>query len=218
MLALVPIGWGQSVEIGVTAGAPLTESFVTEKQFAPFCHAEEATSATRRYTVGPTLRISLTHGLGITTGALYKRIGYDSLYGTACEYVYTRAIENSWEFPVLVTYRLPGRLPAAPYVAAGPAFRFTTNVSLTAYAIDPAGYAIIADPAKYPFALVDYRSEVGFALGLGGELRAAHLRIRPELRYTRWAADSVQSNSLRSNPNQVELLVSFGVLVHERVP
>ena len=114
----------------------------------------------------------------------------------------------------MATYRLPRHLPGTPYVAAGPSFRVTTNVSLTGYATYPFGYTPNLNPATSPSALLDHRSKAGFAAGFGGEARAGRLRIRPEVRYTRWAVSHNSPGSsgvLQSNPNQVELLLSFSV-------
>jgi hypothetical protein len=197
---------------------PVTQAFVTGSQFFYFCNYQEAASATRRYTIGPELRISLRHGLGIAAGALYKRLGYDSASEFACADVHTRAIENSWEFPILATYRLPGRLPGRPYVSAGPSFRLATNASLTGYEVYPGGYATLPDPTQSPSALVNHRSHSGVAVGVGWEARLRRLRIRPQVRYTRWRADAQQLDALHSNQNQVDLLVGFGVLFHDRVP
>ena len=215
LAGLAAVGRGQSVELGITSGIPVTEVYQTGTGLYPhLCNYADANSATRRYTVGPQFRISLPRGLGLSAAALYKRLGYDSDWEVACYAVHTRSIDNSWEFPVLATYRLPRHLPGAPYVAAGPSFRATANVSLTGYAIYPGGYTPNLNPATSPSALLDHRSKVGFAVGFGGEARAGRLRIRPELRYTRWAVSQDpprSSGALQSNPNQVELLLSFGV-------
>lgn len=212
---MAAVGRAQSVEIGVIGGIPVTEAYQTGAGLYPhLCNYADANSATRRYTVGPQVRISLPHGLGLTAAALYKRLGYDSALEVGCLAVFTRSIGNSFEFPVMATYRLPRHLPGHPYVAAGPSFRAATNVSLTGYATYPGGYTPDLNPATSPSALLDHRSKAGFAAGLGGEARAGRLRIRPELRYTRWAVSANSPGSsgvLQSNPNQVEILLSFTI-------
>lgn len=215
LAGLTAVGWGQSVELGVIGGIPVTEAYQTGTALYPhLCNYADASSVTRRYTVGPQVRISLPHGFGLAAAALYKRLGYDSDSEAACYAVHTRSIDNSWEFPVLATYWLPRHLPGHPYVAAGPSFRATTNVSLTGYAIYPGGFTPNLNPATSTYALLDHRSKAGFAAGFGGEARAGRLRIRPELRYTRWAVSvnsPGSSGALQSNPNQVELLLSFTI-------
>ena len=217
LICLAAAGRGQSIELGVIGGVPFTDAYVTGNGLSPhLCNYSSASSTTRRYTVGPEVRISLPQGFGLTATALYKRLGYDAFSETACLAAYTRSIENSWEFPVMATYRLPGRLPGTPYVAAGPSFRATTRVSLTGYETYPGGFTPNVDPATNPYALVDRRSKVGFATGVGGEAKVGRLRIRPELRYTRWKASTNQhgeSGVLQSNQNQLEFLLSFGIRV-----
>ena len=217
LVCLAARGWGQSIEIGVIGGIPVLEAYETGTYLYPhLCNTANATSATRRYTVGPEFRVSLPRGFGVTADALYKRLGYDDYSEAACLAVYTRSIANSWEVPVMATYRLPGRLPGTPYVAAGPSFRATTNVSLTGYETYPGGYNPNVNPSTITSALVESRSKVGFAAGLGGEAKAGRLRIRPELRYTRWRASTNSlgmPNVLQSNQNQVEFLLSFGIRV-----
>jgi hypothetical protein len=217
LVCLAVVGWSQSLEIGVIGGVPVTEAYqIGTDSYTHLCNSAGASSATRRYTVGPEIWISLPHGFGVAAGALYKRIGYDSYSEVACLTVYTRSIQNSWEFPVMATYRLPLRLPGTPYIAAGPSFRAATNASLTGYATYPGGYTPNLNPSTNPQALVDRRSKVGFAVGLGGTAKAGRLSIRPELRYTRWAPSTNQlgaSEVLQSNQNQLEFLLSFGIRV-----
>jgi len=217
LISLAAVGWGQSVELGVIGGVPATEAYETGTGLYPhFCNYADASSATRRYTIGPEFRISLRHGFGMAAGALYKRLGYDDYSEVACLAVYVRSIEDSWEFPVMATYSLPRHLPGSPYVAAGPSFRVTTNVSLTGYETYPGGFTPNVNLSTSSSALVDRRSSVGFMVGLGGEANAARLRIRPELRYTRWTASTNHlgvSNVVQSNQNQVEFLLSFGIRV-----
>jgi hypothetical protein len=98
------VGWGQSVELSVIGGVPVTEAYETGTGYPHLCNYAGANSATRRYTVGSGFRISLPHGFGVAAGVLYERLGYDDYYENACLATYTRAIENSWEFPVLAAW------------------------------------------------------------------------------------------------------------------
>jgi hypothetical protein len=209
------MGRAQSVELGVIGGIPITEAYRTGTGLFPhLCNYAGASSATRRYTVGPEFRISLPHSFGLAAGALYKRLAYDSYSEQACLAFYTRSINNSWEFPVMATYRLPGHLPGLPYLAAGPSLRAIISASLSGYETYPGGYTPDLNPSTSPHALLDHRSKIGFAAGLGGEAKMGRLRGRPEVRYTRWAGGNNQlglSNVLHSNQNQVEFLLSFGL-------
>jgi len=70
--------FGQPVEFGVKGGIPLTEAFETGSFFL-IEFGEGATSATRRYTIGPTVETRLPHGFGVEFDVLYKRLGFDDL-------------------------------------------------------------------------------------------------------------------------------------------
>ena len=134
MLAWVSlVCWAQRPEIGGIAGVPVTPSFTTGEEFH-IGFGEAATSATRRYTVGPMLRVALPHGLGVELDVLYKRVGFDLLERFELfEYRYTRGIGSSWEFPILGSVRLPGRLPLRPYAIGGAALRAGNSVALSYY-------------------------------------------------------------------------------------
>ena len=212
LLAFIPLAcWSQTVEIGVQGGVPLTQSFETGSFFT-IDFGEGAMSATRRYTVGPMVRMSLPRGFGVELESLYQRLGFDDVVKLAgIELVHTRAIANSWEFPLLGTYQFLRRLPVKPYVAAGPAFRTTAAASLYNNATIGTQPFPIAQPTSS--SILDHRSGHGVAVGGGVNLKAGFLRISPELRYARWAADAQADPYLHSNQNQVELLVGLEVKV-----
>ncbi len=129
--------YGQRFEIGVKGGIPITQAFETYP-VSTIDFAEHDTFATRRYTVGPTVGIQLSHGLGIEVDALYSRLGFDAngrASGIAVSH--TRTTAHSWEFPVLAKF-LFQRLPAIkPFFDGGMAFRVTGGVlSTTAAGIE----------------------------------------------------------------------------------
>jgi hypothetical protein len=215
LLAFMSATWGQSFELGVTGGVPVTQAFESgPKVYATPAYLSATDTAVRRYTIGPNLKIGLTHGLGLELGSLYKRAGYDSAQGYSFTYFYGRAIESSWDLPVLVTYRLPIPWKVRPYVAGGPGFRILTRDSLTAYETNPGSYGPTPVPASaFSFVAVANRSEIGGAVAVGAEFRPGPLRISPELRYTRWRADAPEGFTVHGYQNQVEVLVTFGVRV-----
>jgi hypothetical protein len=91
---------------------------------------------------------------------------------------------GTWEWPMLLRYRLPG-IAARPFVEAGPSFRTRKN-----------------QPPSEP-------SQFGFAAGLGAEFRKGPLRLTPRIRYTRWAADG-GARYLLTKSDQVEVLAGIG--------
>lgn len=90
---------------------------------------------------------------------------------------------TSWEFPIIGKYRFLHTPLIKPYVEAGPSFRHVS-----------AGYF----------------SNAGFVLGAGLEIKIARIRIEPDLRYTRWGADSETALAhLPTQLNQAEFLVGL---------
>jgi hypothetical protein len=88
--------------------------------------------------------------------------------------------DNSWEFPLLLKYRLPLRLR-----------HFGPSVPLS------------------------YSPSVGFVAGGGLQFNLGHLRLAPQIRYTRWATAPVGGvyysfgSTYSSNQNQLEVLVGI---------
>ncbi len=96
LIACFPLAcWSQTVDIGVKAGVPLSDAFETQSQFH-ICFGAGATSATRRYTIGPMVRVFLPAGFAVEFDALYKRLGFNSNTEQACFSEETHAVANSW--------------------------------------------------------------------------------------------------------------------------
>ena len=200
--------FGQSVQLGVKGGVPVTDAFQASSFFT-LDFGSSGSSATRRYTVGPMVELQLPHGFGVECDALYTRLGF--AYFTkmiALEYTYSNTSANGWEFPLLAKYRLPKVHPFQPHIGIGPAFRTVTGVSISTFSlIDfyppiPIGRGhSSSDPH------LDARSNVGIAVGSGVEFRLGFLKVSPEVRYVRWRADHDEDPNLHSNPNQVEVLL-----------
>jgi hypothetical protein len=72
---------------------------------------------------------------------------------------------GTWEWPILIKYRLPAVRSVRPFVEAGPSFRTRHN-------------PVPSEP-----------SQIGGTFGAGAEFRAGMFRISPALRYTRWQYD-----------------------------
>lgn len=91
---------GQSLTIGVVGGARATNDVST------FVSMPES----RRYIVGPSVELSLPHNLSIEVDALYHRLGYryvaPPIIGLSGIYNESERA-NSWEFPIVLKYKLP---------------------------------------------------------------------------------------------------------------
>ncbi len=179
------------VSIGVKGGVALTDAFEnTNFLYGDFYPYGEITihnySDSKDYLVGPFVDLRLPLGLGVEADALYRSLHLATVYAFAGGTpVPDLQRDNTWEFPILAKYRF--KLPIArPYVDAGPSFRTSRSISQTTL------------------------SNPGIAAGAGVDVKALLLHISPEIRYTRWAADSIQAGTSgppHSNVNQVEFLV-----------
>ena len=203
---------GQHLEIGVRAGIPLTEAFGTGSFFR-IDFGESATSATRRYTIGPMVELGLPRGFNLELDALYKRLGFDDLTkSSGLYYVHTRTTANSWEFPLVGGYQFMHLRVLSPLIGGGVSFRHLGGISsiseqpLFFPGIPPMRSAGTTSPA------LDNRSRHGGILTLGAKMRVGVLQILPEIRYTRWGSDRNLNPELHSNKNQIDFLlgVAFG--------
>ena len=168
----------QSVHFGVKGGLPLNDAIDAAGDFK---------SDFKHFTFGPMVDIWLPAGLGVEVDALYKKTGY-ILAATS-----TTAAEShsagSWEFPLLLKYRLPGEA-LRPYVAGGFVFRN------------------IGDMAR-----LERSGSHGLALGAGLLIDLKLVKFSPETRYTRWNNDvfsgSATPITLQSVKHQAEVLIGF---------
>ena len=211
----VPV-FAQDFHFGVKVGVPMTDYFQNNPNGL-------YSSATRRYTVGASAELRLSHGLGFELDALYKRMGYASPGG-----IFSRnppfvkdSIDvkgNSWEFPLMLKYRF-GRV-VRPYIVGGGTVRFIGPVrergveTISSLAPGPnqtVVTVITTTPidTSDPFELKK-RIWPGVAIGSGVEFRRGRFRLLPEFRYTRWTSNITSvPGSLSFEQNQAEFLLGF---------
>jgi hypothetical protein len=223
LLALLgTAGIGQTLEVGVAAGIPVTSAFETGYQTGvsagPYGPAG-ATSATRRYTVGPMIGVQLPRGFGVEFDALYRRLGFDQQYSYFIPdqfetvYVHVRTTAGSWDLPLLGRYQFRHFRALSPSVKGGVSFRDLGGVSTTTgMKIQQASLPIGPGFNQTGSAFGIRRSTTGGVVGLGLALRLKFLQISPEVRYTRWGADRFLNPLLSSNQNQVDVLVGIAFL------
>lgn len=180
----------QHLSIGLAGGMGLTDAFMNQTT-GNSNGGFHLYSTTKDYLVGPAIEMRLPFNLSVEFDALYRPLHLTdasfSFLGPPPINRISQGTINSWEFPLLGKYRLPGHW-IRPFLEAGPSFRHAgTNASLLG------GLSVL--------------SSHGFTAGGGGEVHIWKLRIAPEVRYTRWAADTYPFPF--SNLNQAELLVGL---------
>jgi hypothetical protein len=201
----------QSITIGAIGGARLTDDVL----FFNTSGANLATGAppfrleSRFYDVGPAIEVGLPRGLSVEFDALYHRQDFFHTFAEITFYQTYSERDNLWEFPLLLKYALR-RHTVNPFVEAGVVPRTMTG-RITQ--ISQSDFVTPGPPSTsmYP---ADHAPNVGFVAGGGVQFNLSHLRIGPQVRYTRWFSAPVQGavkdiGGFSSNLNQVDLLVGF---------
>ncbi len=190
--------FAQSITIGVTGGGRGTDDM-----------SGAAISESKRYVVGPAFELGLPLGLGVEADALYRRDGYRSGWGNWAGSSFDRARLNSWEFPMLLTYRVP--VPVVkPFAEVGYAPRVGSGtVDSNVLALFPTqSYQQVHYSATW-------QTGGGLVVGGGVRLGLGRLRLSPQVRYTHWNNAAVSGYysdgpSYQSMQNQVDVLLSIG--------
>jgi hypothetical protein len=140
-------------------------------------------SGSHNYLVGPMVEVHLPLGFSVEADGLYHPLTLSQTIVTASPFHNSYNFQ-SWEFPILAKYRFLHTPVVKPLIEAGPTFR-TTSEGLNQF------------------------SKAGFVVGGGVEIKIAHLRIEPDIRYIRWGSDSIVNgeNFSPSDVNQAQ----FGV-------
>lgn len=170
-----------------------------------------ADSESKRYVIGPMVDLKLPLGFGVEVDALYRRVGFRTGNGGFWGSYQNNYRANSWEFPMLLKYRLP--IPVVkPYAEVGYAPRHISG-SFTGVGemVD------IPTGNRTPYRTSgEWKPEVSHGLVAGGgvELGGRHLRVAPEVRFTRWNNDPInlygsQGYSVSAARNEVEVLVGI---------
>jgi len=190
----------QPVSVGVKFGVPVTDALETFRG-----NRAAYVSNTHRYLVGPTVQLNLPFRFSIEVDALYRRLGYEyNQFAGPGSPTSTRTVANSWEFPVLGKYAIWGG-PARPFIEAGANFRHITGVNQIRSTLAAVNVNVTAPEFNED-------SDIGFVFGGGVEFKLGHVRITPELRYTRWGSENFRdpvASLLRTNKNQGDFILGL---------
>ena len=194
--------YGQSLLLGVKGGVRLTDDITGD-----------ATSESKRYAVGPMVELQLPFGLGVEFDALYRREGY---YSSSDIELPTYASEraNSWEFPMLLKYRLAFPL-VKPYVVAGYAPRVMSG-SINGISETCNAFTQVCTPSPYHTG-ADWNATHGLVVGGGVQVGFRSLRLSPEIRFTRWNSGAIgvlQAIGFQSTQNQLDVLLGIAWKMH----
>jgi hypothetical protein len=200
--------FSQSVSLGVKGGARLTGDLLS---------SGERISESKRYTLGPTVEFRLPFRLGLEIDGLYKRVGTREFNTDILgDQFRSRDRSNSWEFPILVKYRIILGKIARPYVSGGYAIRAIsgsgTAENICCFSPSPSVPSTVARTVTTYS--TNYDVSHGVVVGGGVELKAGPLSVSPEVRYTRWNNSALSTSGshgffAESPQNQAEVLLGI---------
>jgi hypothetical protein len=190
LLTVAPLIPAQRISAGLIGGGAATDDFPdqTLPSIGPSPNFNFF-SPSKSYAVGALVELRLPLHLSVEADGMYHPLAYAESQSYTDpsgkgDLTHPSVGVVTWEFPVLAKYRFS--FPAVkPFVEAGPSFRTSGNLNATA----PSNHGITA--------------------GAGVEAHLLRLKIAPQIRYTRWAADHPSPPWAITNPNQVEILVSM---------
>jgi len=175
--------YSQTFSFGVKVGVPLTTVYTTEAIADGGAFANE-----QRFTVGPTLEVHLPFHLSFEVDALWRQSSFSTIGGHFNGNLDSSV--NDWQVPFLAKYEVKFG-PIQPFIDGGVVYR---RVSTSTSSVPPP-----TNP-----------NTAGVTLGGGVALKLPHLRLSPEIRYTKWptpAFSSAYAGPVISMSNQVDLLV-----------
>jgi hypothetical protein len=183
--------FGQSIAIGVIGGARVTDDLT----------GSAATSVSKHYVVGPALDIGLPLGFGVEVDALYRREAFQSTFSNPFYSASSEERANSWEFPLLLKYKLPVPL-VKPFAEVGYAPRVIDG-SITSH-----DFLVGSTSSEH------WPDSQGLVVGGGVQFGIGRLRLSPGVRYTHWNNTPItvvynQGPSAESAQNQVDILVGI---------
>ena len=159
-------------------------------------------------TVGPTFGLQLYNRVDVRFEWVYKRFSYQlqSTVPPIAGYTsFSRIKAHSWEYPLLATYKF-GSGNVRPFAGGG------MNLGGTATSSSTDQNTITS--TNPPVTTTSQRmTSMGLPTAyhiIGGlEWRFPIFSVRPELRYTRWTADTISGSFVANKPNQFEVVVGF---------
>lgn len=196
----------QLISLGAKAGVPLTDFVNGADSRTGF----NFNTTTNRYLIGPTAELHLPAGFSIEVDALYRHFSFATNNQLVDALTNQRTTASSWEFPVLLKYRIPTPVPLVkPFIDGGVAFNTLTGVKQTATSLFFPGRGNTTSTTN-PTQLNE-NNTMGVVVGAGVEVKALFLRVSPEIRYTRWSNEQFKDplGFSHSNLNQAEVMVGF---------
>jgi hypothetical protein len=202
-------GEHRPITLGFKVGIPVTDMFSASNTTAfggsNVIPGSNYASAVPRYEFGVSSEFHLPYHLRFEVDGLFKRGGFGSSYpfagGSALAYETTKF--NAWEIPGLFKYNITmGHF--RPFIDFGASFRHISTISQTTWAPGYRFAALIDNSSA-----LHNRNSFGGVAGFGFTFKKGPFELTPEARYTRWANESFQTNGLRTNLDQGDVLLGI---------
>jgi len=169
MMVGAHVAFAQRVSFGVIGGTNLTADFPTTRDpRVPGSLIDIDRYSDRRGLIaGISVEVDLGRSLSLEGNALRRQleVRLRSVFPDGRIQDTFRTEIGTWEWPILLKYRLPAVRAMRPFIEAGPSFRTRHN-------------PVPTEP-----------SQLGATVGTGVDLRFGRFRVSPALRYTRWQYD-----------------------------
>lgn len=164
----------QPLAIGVKGGAWTTSDF-----------SGTLTPESKRYIVGPSVELRLPFRLSVEADALYRRVAFTGYASNFAFNSITRERDNSWEFPLILKYRLPFPI-LHPFAGVGYAPRIVSGADVAS------GSVMDVQTGAFTYfnnghSTVSYPVTNGVVISGGLNFDARHFRLTPEVRYVHWS-------------------------------
>jgi hypothetical protein len=201
---------------------PLIPNRDTQQEVSSTLFRASSTAGTqRRIGYGVTTQLALGSRFALNASLLRHRAEFDmvtnELSGTDIaatavderQRTTTIGTTRAWLYtvPVMLRYYNKDRFERGPRVfyGGGLNFRSARNIRTESTIDAPTGISESNTPLR-----ASNRIARGFVVGLGAQfVDEIGIRIVPEVRYTRWINKTFDTFSSRSNPNQVEAMISI---------
>jgi len=183
LLVSGPPAYSQMFSFGVKVGVPLTTVYTTD-----FIADGNAFANEQPFTIGPTVEVHLPFHLSFEIDALWRQSSFSTIGGHFNGNLDSSV--NDWQVSFMGKYE--AKLgPIHPFIDGGVVYRHVSTSSPS------------VPPPTNP-------NTAGVSVGGGVTLKLLHLRLSPEIRYTKWptpAFSSAYAGPVISMSNQADLLV-----------
>jgi hypothetical protein len=175
-----------------------------------------------RYSIGPTVEMTLPRSFAVQFDALRSRLEYreesfDRSFSTfSSDDFKGDTVGHAWQFPLIAKYYIEtDKKMLRPYPEVGFSFRRVDGI--TKY-VDT-GSSFLCNPVPVSCGTTVYTGTYpsrdilrpwtkGIVFGGGVDIRWLHFHLQPELRYTRWLKQAF-GPFVKSNMNALDLVVGF---------